>query len=77
MKVGYGIFGLDSYYSVDFDVDETEFSGSEYGVGYSWQVADGFTLTPNLSVPFDSDWERGTVTAGVSLSISFGGSSSE
>jgi len=77
VKVGYGIFGLDSYYSVDFDVDETEFSGSEYGVGYSWQVADGFTLTPNLSVPFDSDWERGTVTAGVSLSISFGGSSSE
>jgi len=77
VKVGYGMFGLDSYYSLDFDVDETEFSGSEAGVGYSWQVADGYTLTPNLTVPFDSDWERGTVVAGISLNISWGGSSSE
>ena len=77
VKVGYGILGMDSYYSVDFDVDETEFTGSEAGVGYNWRLSNGFTLTPNLSVPFDSDWERGTVTAGVSLSISFGGSSSE
>lgn len=77
VKVSYGLFGLDSYYSLDFDVDETEFSGSEAGVGYNWQVADGFTLTPNLTVPYDSDWERGTVVAGISLNISFGGSSSE
>ena len=77
VKVSYGLFGLDSYYSLDFDVDETEFSGSEAGVGYSWQVADGYTLTPNLTVPFDSDWDRGTVVAGISLNISWGGSSSE
>ena len=77
VKVGYGILGLDSYDSFDFDVDDTEFSGSEAGVGYSWQVSDGFTLTPNLTVPFDSDWDHGTVVAGISLNISFGGSPTE
>ena len=77
VKVGYGILGMDSYYSVDFDVDETEFTGSEAGVGYNWRLSNGFTLTPNLSVPFDSDWERGTVVAGISLNISFGNSTSE
>jgi len=75
VKVGYGIFGLDSYYSLNFDVDETEFSGSEAGVGYTWKVSDGFSLTPNLTIPYDSDWDRGTLTAGVSLNISFGSSS--
>ena len=75
VKVGYGLFGLDTYYSVNFDVDELEFSGSEPGVGYTWQVSDGFSLTPNLTVPFDSDWDRGTVVAGISLNISFGSSS--
>ena len=77
VKVGYGIFGLDSYYSLDYDVDDTEFSGSEVGVGFGWQVANGFTLTPNLTVPFDSDWDRGTLVAGISLNISFGGSPTE
>ena len=75
VKVGYGLFGLDTYYSVNFDVDELEFSGSETGVGYTLQVSDGFSLTPNLTVPFDSDWDRGTVVAGISLNISFGSSS--
>ena len=75
VKVGYGLFGLDTYYSVNFDVDELEFAGSETGVGYTWQVSDGFSLTPNLTVPFDSDWDRGTVVAGISLNISFGSSS--
>jgi len=77
VKVGYGIFGLDSYYSVDYDVSDTELSGSEVGVGYSWQVSEGFTLTPNLVIPYDSDWDRGDLTAGISLNISFGGSSTE
>jgi len=77
LKLGYGILGLDTYYSLDYDVDDTDFSGSEAGVGYSWQLADGFTLTPNLTVPFDSDWDRGTAVAGISLNIRFGGSSSE
>ena len=75
VKVGYGLFGLDTYYSVNFDVDELEFAGSETGVGYTWLVSDGFSLTPNLTVPFDSDWDRGTVVAGISLNISFGSSS--
>lgn len=75
VKVGYGLFGLDTYYSVNFDVDELEFAGSETGVGYTWKVSDGFSLTPNLTVPFDSDWDRGTVVAGISLNISFGSSS--
>ncbi len=75
VKVGYGLFGLDTYYSVNFDVDELEFAGSETGVGYTCQVSDGFSLTPNLTVPFDSDWDRGTVVAGISLNISFGSSS--
>ena len=75
VKVGYGLFGLDTYYSVNFDVDELEFAGSETGVGQTWKVSDGFSLTPNLTVPFDSDWDRGTVVAGISLNISFGSSS--
>ena len=77
VEVGYGLMGLDAAYSVDFSIDETELTGSEFSLGYAWNVGDGLTVTPNVTVPFDSDWERDTAVVGLSISIALGSGASE
>ena len=71
MKVSYGIAGIDTSTTFKYDIDETDFSGSELAFGYSWNVASNVTITPNITVPFDTDWERGDATAGLSLNLTF------
>ena len=41
--------------------------------GYTWSVTDNFSVRPNLTIPFDEDFGRGDLTAGLSISLSFGG----
>ena len=62
---------------MDFSIDETELTGSEFSLGYAWNVGDGLTVTPNVTVPFDSDWERDTAVVGLSISIALGSGASE
>ena len=45
--------------------------------GYTWAVTDTFSVRPNVTVPFDDDFTRGDLTAGVSISLSFGSTPSE
>ena len=71
MKVSYGIAGIDTSTTFKYDIDETDFSGSELAFGYSWNVASNVTITPNITVPFDTEWERGDATAGLSLNLTF------
>jgi len=71
MKVSYGIAGIDASTTLKFDINETDYTGADLAFGYSWSVADNVTLVPNITVPFDTDWERGDATAGVSVNISF------
>ena len=74
---GYNIFGLDGSVTSNWDVDDFAYEGMDVTAGYTWAVTDTFSVRPNLTVPFDDDWDRGELTAGVSISLSFGATSTE
>ena len=71
VDVGYTMFGLDSTYTLDWDVSDMELTGTEASVGYTMNFG-SMAVTPNVSVPFDSDWDRGTTAVGLSVSVAFG-----
>ena len=74
---GYGILGVDGSVTSKWDVDDFSYEGMDVTAGYTWAVTDTFSVRPNLTVPFDDDFERGELTAGVSISLSFGSTSTE
>ena len=74
---GYNIFGLDGSVTSNWDVDDFAYEGMDVTAGYTWNVTDSFSVRPNLTVPFDEDFGRGDLTAGVSINLSFGSTSSE
>jgi len=74
---GYSMFGLDGSATTNWDLDDFAYEGMDVTAGYTWAVTDSFSVRPNLTVPFDEDFGRGDLTAGVSISLSFGSSSSE
>jgi hypothetical protein len=74
---GYNIFGLDGSLTSNWDVDDFAYEGMDVTAGYTWNVTDSFSVRPNLTVPFDEDFGRGDLTAGVSISLSFGATSTE
>jgi hypothetical protein len=69
---GYSVFGLDGSLTSNWDVDDFAYEGMDVTAGYTWNVTDSFSVRPNLTVPFDEDFGRGDLTAGVSISLSFG-----
>ena len=74
---GYSIFGLDGSLTSNWDVDDFSYEGMDVTAGYTWAVTDTFSVRPNLTVPFDDDFGRGDLTAGVSINLSFGSTPSE
>ena len=74
---GYALFGLDGSVTSNWDVDDASYEGMDVTAGYTWNVTDSFSVRPNLTVPFDDDFTRGDLTAGVSISLSFGETSTE
>ena len=74
---GYSILGLDGSLTSNWDVDDFAYEGMDVTAGYTWAVTDTFSVRPNLTVPFDDDFTRGQLTAGVSISLSFGSTPSE
>ena len=74
---GYSMFGLDGSATTNWDLDDFAYEGMDVTAGYTWAVTDSFSVRPNLTVPFDEDFGRGDLTAGVSISLSFGASASE
>ena len=74
---GYNIFGLDGSVTSNWDVDDFAYEGMDVTAGYTWAVTDTFSVRPNLTVPFDDGFSRGELTAGVSISLSFGATSTE
>ena len=75
VDIGYSLFGLDSTYTLDWDVSDMELTGTEASVGYTTYFG-SLAVTPNVSIPFDSDWDRGTTAVGLSVSVAFGGTGS-
>ena len=69
---GYSMFGLDGSATTNWDLDDFAYEGMDVTAGYTWNVTDSFSVRPNLTVPFDEDFGRGDLTAGVSISLSFG-----
>ena len=74
---GYSMFGLDGSATTNWDLDDFAFDGLDVEAGYTWAVTDSFAIRPNVTVPFDEDFGRGDLTAGVSISLSFGATSTE
>lgn len=72
---GYTLWGLDGKVTSKWDVDDFSYEGMDVNAGYTWNVNDGFSVRPNVSVPFDDGFTRGDLTAGVSISVRFGNDS--
>ena len=74
---GYNVFGVDGSVTSNWDVDDFSYEGMDGAAGYTWAVTDSFSVRPNITVPFDDGFSRGDLTAGVSISLSFGSTPSE
>ena len=77
LGTGYTLLGVDGSVTSKWDVDDFSYEGMDVTAGYTWAVTDTFSVRPNLTVPFDDGFSRGDLTAGVSISLSFGGTSTE
>ena len=74
---GYSMFGLDGSATTNWDLDDFAYEGMDVTAGYTWSVTDNFSVRPNVTIPFDDGFSRGDLTAGVSISLSFGSTSTE
>ena len=72
---GYSMFGLDGSATTNWDLDDFAYEGMDVTAGYTWNVTDSFSVRPNVTIPFDDDFSRGDLTAGISVSLSFGSAS--
>ena len=77
LGTGYSILGIDGALTSKWDVDDFSYEGMDVTAGYTWAVTDTFSVRPNVTVPFDDDFSRGDLTAGLSISLSFGSTPSE
>ena len=71
---GYSAFGLDGSVTSYWDIDDFGFTSMDIGAGYTLALTDNVSIRPNVTIPFDDDFERGSISAGFSVSISFGSS---
>ncbi len=72
---GFEAFGLDGSATTYWDLDDFGFTSMDIDAGYTLALTDNVSVRPNVTIPFDDDWERGDLTAGFSVSITFGGKS--
>ena len=70
---GFEAFGLDGSVTSYWDVDDFGFTSMDIGAGYTLALTDNVSIRPNVTIPFDDDFERGDLTAGFSVNITFGG----
>ena len=74
---GYNLFGLDGSVTTNWDIDDFAYEGLDVAAGYTWAVTDSFSVRPNVTLPLDSGFSRGDLSAGVSINLSFGSTPSE
>ena len=74
---GYSLFGVDGSVTSNWDIDDFSYEGLDVAAGYTWAVTDNFSVRPNITIPFDDDFSRGDLSAGISVSLSFGSAPSE
>ncbi len=72
VELGYALEGIDATSNLIYDLDDMDYNGSEFGLGYTFSVNESVSLRPNLLVPFDAEWAReGDIEAGISVKITF------
>jgi len=69
---GYNLFGLDGSVTTNWDIDDFAYEGLDVAAGYTWNVTDSFSVRPNVTLPLDSGFSRGDLTAGLSFNMAFG-----
>ena len=69
---GFEAFGLDGSVTSYWDIDDFGFTGMDICSGYTLALTDNVSIRPNVTIPFDEDFERGDLTAGFSVNITFG-----
>lgn len=69
---GFNAFGLDGSATSYWSLDDASFTSMDIAAGYTIALTDNVSVRPNVTVPFDDDFERGDLTAGFSVSITFG-----
>lgn len=52
------------------DIDDLDYTGSEFGFGYDWKWSNTITVSPYVEIPYDDDWDRQEVVGGIGFSIS-------
>ena len=77
LGTSYEIAGINTSATSNWDIDDFSYEGIDFDAGYTWQVADGLSLTPSVGMGFDSGWSRGDAKASVAISLSFGSTPSE
>jgi hypothetical protein len=77
LGTGYAIAGIDGTVTSNWDIDDFGYEGMDVTAGYTWNVSDNFSVRPNVTMPIDSDWDRGDLVAGVSIKVTFGATSTE
>ena len=75
LGTGYKAFGLDGSATSYWNISDFGFTGLDLDAGYTMNLTDNVSIRPNVTVPFDDDWARGDLSAGISVSITFGGTS--
>ena len=69
------LFGLGAFGSLDMNLNDFKVTGSKAGLKYvavlSSTETSSVIISPNVTLPFDEDWESGELRAGVSVSIMF------
>ena len=69
---GFNAFGLDGSATSYWSLDDASFTSMDIAAGYTIALTDNVSVRPNVTVPFDDDFARGDLTAGFSVSITFG-----
>ena len=75
LENSFGLMGGGLRTKFMFDLDDTDFTGSEFEVNYTLSLSDNLSVQPYVEVPMDDDWTRGDTVAGLRISMNWGGSS--
>ena len=74
LGTGYSAFGLDGSVTSYWSLDDFGYTSMDIDAGYTLALTDNVSLRPNVTIPFDDDFERGDIVAGFSVNITFGSS---
>ena len=70
--VGTSMCGLGLDAKVTMDIDDFDYSGTEFGASYNLALSDHVSIVPSVTVPFDADHDREDITGKIVLRFALG-----